>query len=271
MTIHEIKDKFIVCGHRGFAGEYPENTMSGFRAAIEAGVDMIELDVVASKEGIPVICHDYELERTSDGIGLLADYTLEELRCFNMAAKFDGWPGVERICTFEEVCLLLGEYPELMLNIDMKTDDGTIANRVADIVEKHGFKDRVIFNGLNGKGLSQMHDRGFMVEASPDGFYGMQNFDCLLSDGVKKAEALCYNACQHVSRENVDSLKEKYGVEVWAWCSSWGGYSRNPIDGSMKKTDCAECMRNMLEHGVTMALCNHPDRAIAYLKEKGLR
>ncbi len=270
MTIHNLNSKFVVCGHRGFAAEYPENTMSSFRAAAELGVDMIEMDVVCSKEGIPVICHDYELERTSDGVGLLADYTLEELRGYNMAAKFAKRPMVERIVTFEEMCALLDEFPELMFNIDMKTDDGTIANRVADIVESKGYKGRVIFNGLNGYGLAQMHDRGFMVEASPDGFYGMQNFGCLLGDGVKKAEALCYNACQDVNPENVEKLKNNYGVEVWAWCSSWDGYSRCS-DGSMKKTDCCECLQNMLDNGVTMALCNHPDRVIEYLKEKGLR
>ena len=90
-------------------------------------------------------------ETASDGVGLLADYTLEELRSYNMAAKFVKRPMVERIVTFEEMCELLAEFPELMFNIDMKTDDGTIANRVADIVENKGYKDRVVFNGLNGR------------------------------------------------------------------------------------------------------------------------
>lgn len=269
MKIKDSLDRFLVCGHRGYAGKYPENTMSAFIAAAELGVDLIELDVVSSKDGIPVICHDYELDRTSDGHGLLADYTLEELRQFNMAARSDLAVRPERICTFEEICVLLRKYPELMLNIDMKEDDGTIAAKVADIVEQFGYQERVIFNGLNGEGLAAMSDRGFFVEASPDGFYTMRHFDALFQDGVKKAQALCLNANQDVNTENVEKLRS-YGVEVWAWCSNWGGQSRRD-DGTWSPVDCQSCMQNMVDHGITMALCNHPDRCIQFLKERGLR
>lgn len=271
MTTHDIKKKpFIVCGHRGYAGKYPENTMTGFVAAAELGVDMIELDVVMSRDGIPVISHDYELDRTSDGKGLFADYTLEELRRYDYAAKSDKAVCPERLCTFEDVCLLLKKYPELMLNIDMKNDEGPICNKVADIVEKYGYHDRVIFNGLGGSGLAQMADRGFYVEASPDGFYGMANFDKLFNENCAKAKALCFNANQHVTKENVERLKDRYGVEVWAWCSNWDGYSTDD-NGIKQPVQCEACMENMIRCGVTMALCNYPDAAIAYLKRKGIR
>lgn len=269
MKVKEARDRFLVCGHRGYAGKYPENTMSAFIAAAELGVDLIEMDVVASKDGIPVICHDYALDRTSDGHGLVADYTLEELRRFNMAAKSDLAVHPEQICTFEEICVLLQKYPELMLNIDMKEDDGTIAAKVAALVERFGLQERVIFNGLNGKGLAAMSDRGFFVEASPDGFYTMRHFDKLFGPGKKKAQALCLNANQHVTAENVEKLRS-YGVEVWAWCSNWGGLSQCD-DGVWRAVDCRECMENLLCQGITMALCNHPDRCIEILREKGLR
>lgn len=270
MTIQESLHKFIVCGHRGFAGKYPENTMSAFVAAAQLGVDMIEMDIVATKDGVPVICHDYQLDRTSDGHGLLADYTLAQLKQFNMAAKSKFTDKPQRLCTFEEVCTLLEKYPDLLFNIDMKLDDGTMANKAADIVERLGAKDRVLFNGLNGAGLAQMSDRGFFVEASPDGYYGMEHFDRLLGPGKKKAQALCYNANQHVTPQAVQALKETYGVEVWAWCSNWDGYSRDD-NGVEQPVDCRKCVQNMLDCGVTMALCNHPDVCLGYLKEKGLR
>lgn len=269
MKIKESLNSFIVCGHRGYAGKYPENTMSAFIAAAELGVDMIEVDVVASKDGVPVICHDYDLDRTSDGHGLLADYTLAELQKFNMAAKSALAVHPEQICTFEEICVLVQKYPELMINIDMKDDDGTIANKVADIVERFGYQERVVFNGLNGKGLAAMYDRGYFVEASPDGFYTMQHFNALFSTDTKKAQALCLNANQHINREIVEKLRG-YGVEVWAWCSSWDERSQCD-DGTWKEVDCQSCMQNMVDHGITMALCNHPDRCIKFLKDRGLR
>ena len=46
-----------VFAHRGFSGQYPENTLLAFRKAIKAGCDGIELDVHLSKDGIPVVIH----------------------------------------------------------------------------------------------------------------------------------------------------------------------------------------------------------------------
>lgn len=269
MNIRENLDRFLVCGHRGYAGKYPENTLSGFIAAAELGIDMIEVDVVASKEGIPVICHDYMLDRTSDGKGPLADYTLEELKQFNMAAKSKLGIHPEQICTFEDICLLMVKYPNLMLNIDMKEDNGPICHKVADLVEKYDFKERVAFNGLGARGLAQMHDRGFFVEASHPKFYPTTYWEDLVDQGEKKVDALCLNANQHVTKENVEFLRS-FGVEVWAWCSSWDEMSECD-DGTWIPVDCESCMQNMLDNGITLSLCNHPDRCIRILKEKGLR
>lgn len=269
MNIRNELNRFLVCGHRGYAGKYPENTLSGFIAAAELGVDLIEVDVVASKDGVPVICHDYMLDRTSDGSGPLADYTLEELQKFNMAAKSDLAVHPEQICTFEDICKLMEKYPRLMINIDMKEDNGPICNKVADIVEKYGYQDRVVFNGLGARGLAQMHDRGFLVEASHPRFYPTTYFEDLFAGGEKKVDALCLNANQHISPENVAFLRS-FGVKVWGWCSNWGGKSECD-DGSWIDVDCESCMQNMLDNGITMSLCNHPDRCIKFLKDKGLR
>ena len=72
-----------VLGHRGYSGEYPENTMLAFQKAFETGCDGVELDVQLSKDGIPVIMHDEAVDRTSDGKGLIKDYTYRELCRFN--------------------------------------------------------------------------------------------------------------------------------------------------------------------------------------------
>ena len=74
--------------HRGFSSHYPENTMLAFEHAVAAGCDGIELDVQLSKDGQVVIIHDEMVDRTTDGTGLVRDYTLEELQKFNAAAKF---------------------------------------------------------------------------------------------------------------------------------------------------------------------------------------
>ena len=56
-------------GHRGAAGEAPENTLAAFELALRQGADGIEFDVHLSSDGVPVVLHDASLERTTSGSG----------------------------------------------------------------------------------------------------------------------------------------------------------------------------------------------------------
>ena len=76
--------------HRGFSGNYPENTMLAFKKAIEAGADGIELDVHFSKDGEIVVIHDERVDRTSDGEGYVVEFTYEELSKFDASSSFAG-------------------------------------------------------------------------------------------------------------------------------------------------------------------------------------
>ena len=71
--------KTLNIAHRGFSGVYPENTMLAFEKAIEIGCDGIETDVQLTKDGVPVICHDEEVDRTTNSTGRICDYTYDEL------------------------------------------------------------------------------------------------------------------------------------------------------------------------------------------------
>src|SRR5262245_43600206 len=67
---HLFNEKpFWVIAHRGFSGEYPENTMLSFEKADELPIDALELDVHASKDGKLVVIHDPTLNRTTNMSG----------------------------------------------------------------------------------------------------------------------------------------------------------------------------------------------------------
>lgn len=70
----------IVIGHRGCAGLEPENTLIGFKRAIETGVDAIELDIRLTKDGQLVVIHDEALDRTTNMKGKVIDFTYEEIK-----------------------------------------------------------------------------------------------------------------------------------------------------------------------------------------------
>ena len=77
-----------IYAHRGASGYAPENTHSAFLKAVEMGADGIELDVHMTKDGRIVVCHDGNVNRTSDGSGRIYDMTLSELRRLDFGARF---------------------------------------------------------------------------------------------------------------------------------------------------------------------------------------
>ena len=55
----------LLIGHRGYPARYPENTLASFEGAMQAGCDMIELDVTLTKDRKVVVIHDDTLDRTT--------------------------------------------------------------------------------------------------------------------------------------------------------------------------------------------------------------
>jgi glycerophosphoryl diester phosphodiesterase len=70
----------LVIAHRGASSEAPENTLLAFDRALELGVDGIELDVQVTRDGIPVVFHDFTLTRLTGTRGRLADRTWAQLQ-----------------------------------------------------------------------------------------------------------------------------------------------------------------------------------------------
>lgn len=63
--------------------------MVSFRAALEADVDNIEMDLNVTRDGRLVVIHDTTLDRTTDGEGKVRDYTFDQIKSFDAGAKFD--------------------------------------------------------------------------------------------------------------------------------------------------------------------------------------
>ena len=83
----QSKNNIYVAAHRGDSAYYPENTMASFRAAIEEGVDQIELDVRVTRDNEIVIIHDATVDRTTNGTGKVCDKTLGELKALDAGYK----------------------------------------------------------------------------------------------------------------------------------------------------------------------------------------
>lgn len=88
-----------IYAHRGASREAPENTLVAFQRAMEIGADGIEFDVRASADGIPVVLHDRDVSRTTNGQGSVDTLLLEKIQRLDM-------PGGEKIPTLAETLAL---------------------------------------------------------------------------------------------------------------------------------------------------------------------
>jgi len=77
-----------VIGHRGAAGERPENTLESFAEALRAGAAVLETDVHVSRDGEVVISHDPDVARITEGRGDVAELAWEELRQLDAGYRF---------------------------------------------------------------------------------------------------------------------------------------------------------------------------------------
>jgi glycerophosphoryl diester phosphodiesterase len=123
-------DKFtkVKFAHRGLHNEErAENSISAFRAAVEAGYG-IELDVRLSKDGELVVFHDPTLKRMTSIEGKVIDYTREELATFRLGNTEDTVP------TLREVLDTVDGRVPLLIEIKMQGDERGIAEKLAEVI-----------------------------------------------------------------------------------------------------------------------------------------
>lgn len=126
----------LVAAHRGGFFDKSHNTLEQFRNAIKARVDIIEMDIRLTKDGIVVVYHDETMEDHSNCKGALRDYTYAELskKCFTKGAK-------HKIPTFEETLQLING--RSVLNVEFKVLE--VIEPAIQLVRKYNAYDWAYF------------------------------------------------------------------------------------------------------------------------------
>jgi len=248
--IRDAFRRFIVSGHRGYSSKYPENTLLSFQAAIELGVDMLELDLHLSADGVIMLMHDNTLDRTTNGTGLLRDKTcaqLKELDAGGWKAKY--YEGL-KIPTFEEFLTLAAPYADMLFSVEIKTEPDDIACVDAAIAMTNAFgvTDRCVFTSFDAQVTDHVHDHyglpnlgyweRYMHNARPD------TIDKLWSVGVPLND---------VNKAHMQMWRDR-GIWPCAFCA-----------------DTEEQVLLCIENGAAMVTCNDPVAALRIATERGLR
>jgi glycerophosphoryl diester phosphodiesterase len=157
-----------VCGHRGYSRCYPENTLPALQAARDWGATTVEVDVVLTAEGEPIILHDLTVDRTTDGQGFATDLSLERIRSLDAGNGFHTRFAGTRIPTLAEV-LDWAKRENMGLVIEIKeTERPELAvDRVAALLEATATAERSIMISFDHVVLKQTVTRhpGIRTEA----------------------------------------------------------------------------------------------------------
>jgi len=208
-----IKNKCVA--HRGFSGKAPENTMAAFRMAEALPyVRWLELDVQLTKDGVPVVIHDFSLDRTTNGHGKVKDMEWNQMKRLDAG----GWKGRsfrgERVPSLEEVLDLASG--RLHLNIELKTVKDLypgIEKKVIDLVNSKGMRDEVVLTSFDEDTLLRVK------EVDPRYRTGLI-FDSRSGDPARKVKEL---NCSFLSisyarlNKNLAELMAAQDVKVMAW------------------------------------------------------
>ncbi|MBD5521769.1 MAG: hypothetical protein HDR03_11240 [Lachnospiraceae bacterium] len=240
-----------IWAHRGCSQSFPENTMTAFSKAVEIpGLTGIELDIQMTKDGEIVVIHDERVDRTTDGIGYVKDFTYRQLRQLIIDAgeeKKEKIPSIQEVLDFLRDKMAQG----MLLNIELKNSiipyEG-MEDKILDLIGQRCLLKEVIFSSFYVRSLERIRKRESAVSV---GVLDTNVSDCFYKkngafDGEDVSVAL------HPFWKRMDmSRNELKGQTVRAWFSGHL-YPELPTG---KKLDLGqlEC------YGITDVFLNEPE------------
>lgn len=219
----------------------PENTLPAVERAMELGVDLIEIDVHATRDGHLVVLHDPTVDRTTDGRGAVRDMTLAEVQRLRVA--FDPPFAEARIPTLEEVLALTRRRVPLLVEVKSRGISELVVETVRDL---RAMEDVIVqsFHPATVKELREIERR--IPAALLVGRMAVGHTRWRGRSLVKKALQVGANALalSHlaVTPSLVDEVHRR-AMSLWVWT-----------------VDEEFAMQKMIQVGADGIITNHPDR-----------
>lgn len=198
-----------VFAHRGFSGQYPENTILAFDKAHELGVDGFELDIQLSSDQKIVVFHDQTLARTTNGHGCLARYSLPELK------QYDAGQG-EHIPTLAELLKTYYLGPQLMIELKYHTSRNyqPLVDALVKLLKRFKLKYPPIICSFNWPALVYLRKKNRNINIAL--LHTHKPFPRVLKMAqLIKASAISTNINELSSRKA--ALAQALGLKMFVW------------------------------------------------------
>ncbi|MNI40737.1 Glycerophosphoryl diester phosphodiesterase [compost metagenome] len=206
-------NKISIVGHRGAAGEAPENTLGSFQLAVHQGSNAVELDIHLSKDGHLIVCHDYTLDRTTNLKGLIKDNIFDEIQQADAGSWFSSKYAGEHVPSLEEVLELLP--PEVRVNVEIKSDSPELRQKLILLLRSKNWMQRVFVSSFNHPCLINLK------EEAPEIRIGLLYKEDYIapSDINKRFNVSIYSLHPHHSLVNSVYMEEarEHQLQVYPW------------------------------------------------------
>ncbi|CAM5197818.1 Glycerophosphoryl diester phosphodiesterase OS=Ureibacillus acetophenoni OX=614649 GN=SAMN05877842_105182 PE=4 SV=1 [Ureibacillus acetophenoni] len=201
--------------HRGWSGIAPKNTLAAIKLALEENkINVIEIDVHLSKDGIPVVIHDFILNRTTNGKGRVIDYTKNELKVLDARGWFHSNYEGEQIPTLEEVFELVGTKKKLLIELkQVGSLYRGLEEKVIKLIHDYHVEDTVSLISFDHNSLLKAKEidptirRTMVIMGSP----------VLLQNQIKYVEADAVSINYHFIEKNLVNLLKELDINIIVW------------------------------------------------------
>lgn len=145
----------LVIAHRGASADAPENTPAAFELGFRSA-RWLETDVQPTADGVPVLLHDPDVARTTDGAGAVRQMHSAELAALDAGSWFDPRYAAERVPHLAMLLSMLPPDGHVLLEIKGPHDDAQLAT-ILRVVEASPADDRVLLQSFERDELTRLH------------------------------------------------------------------------------------------------------------------
>ncbi|MFP6660594.1 MAG: glycerophosphodiester phosphodiesterase [Myxococcota bacterium] len=219
----------MILGHRGAAGDVPENTLLAFETGLAKGAHVLESDIHLSADGIPMLLHDAEVDRTTDGHGPISELSFEAIQRLDAGYHFEHEEGGGtsfrgKGLEIPSLEAAFARFPDARFNLELKSGGPALACAVVDLVQRFDRTDRTLLTAAEDPQMAALRETasdsgvalgacasevGAFVQAARD---GLAPADCVMALQVPAG----FGGSALVTKIFVEHA-HRYGIAVHVW------------------------------------------------------
>ncbi|MDA2237513.1 glycerophosphodiester phosphodiesterase [Bacillus cereus group sp. Bc222] len=243
--------------HRGASAYAPEHTIAAYKLGQQLKGDYIEIDLQMTKDGHLVAMHDETVNRTTNGMGLVKEHTLEELKQLNAGSTYNKkYPNLAKkeyenakVPTLEEVIEVFGHDANYYIETKSPDEYSGMEEKLLEIINHYEIQDKVIIQSFSEESLRKIHNLNINIPLVQ--LLSYKKAVQLTELEIKRYKTYCIGLgmnYKYIDSTYVKKIK-KHGLEV------------HPFT-----VDNEQDMKRLLLWGVNGIFTNYPDRLHSLLK-----